>query len=95
MARIREFLEDIEAEGSYADMNLVFELVKPVEGTRRFSGEVGDMIAVIRKGFLGGIVGFHRQFYPSTTVVVPSILLRIHQTIKVIARSVRLCILTK
>ena len=31
-----EFLGDIEAEGAYADMNLVFELVKPVEGTRRF-----------------------------------------------------------
>ena len=52
MARIQgEFLGDIEAEGSHADMNLVFELVKPVEGTRSFSGEVGDMIAVIRKGF--------------------------------------------
>ena len=32
-------------------MNLVFELVKPVEGTRRFSGEVGDMVAVVGKGF--------------------------------------------
>ena len=66
MARIQgEFLGDIEAEGSHADMNLVFELVKPVEGTRRFSGEVGDMIAVIRKGFTGrDSRGFTDNFIP-------------------------------
>ena len=46
-------------------MNLVFELVKPVEGTRRFSGEVGDMIAVIRKGFTGrDSRGFADNFIP-------------------------------
>ena len=52
MARIQgEFLGDIEAEGSHTDMNLVFELIKPVKRTRRFRREVSDMVAVVGKGF--------------------------------------------
>ncbi len=46
-------------------MNLVFKLVKPVEGTRRFSGEVGDMVAVVGKGFSGrDCRGFADNFIP-------------------------------
>ena len=55
MARIQgELLGDIEAEGSHADVNLVLELVESMKGTGSFRGEVGDVVAVVGKGFSRG-----------------------------------------